>query len=127
MDAKRGAWWRRVAESVFDYDDDFQYYDSLVHKFTIQARMQELLHEDQMDPRQHEGSCPKTLKQKRRRAEDVDKQLFQDYFEPTGSVFSKKDFCRWFRMSKRLFSKLVDEVCEYDSYFIKKMLLENWN
>ena len=82
--------------------------------------MQELLQEDEIEPRRRKGSRPGRLKQKIRRAEDADVRLYQDYFEPTGSVYSEHDFQWRFRMSKQLFLRLVDEISEYDSYFVQK-------
>ena len=66
------------------------------------------------------GSRLGRLKQKIRRAEDADVRLYQEYFEPTGSIYSEHDFHRRFRISMRLFFRLVDEISEYDSYFVQK-------
>ena len=66
------------------------------------------------------GSRLGRLKQKIRRAEDADVRLYQEYFEPTGFIYSEHDFHRRFRISKRLFFRLVDEISEYDSYFVQK-------
>ena len=70
MDAKRGAWLRRIPESDLDFDDDFHFVGSLVRRFTLQhrVRMQELLQEDETEPRRRGGSRPGRLKQKIRRA-----------------------------------------------------------
>ena len=70
MDAKRGAWPRRIPESILDSDDDFHFTGSLVRRFSLQhrGRMQELLQEDEIEPRRRGGSRPGRLKQKIRRA-----------------------------------------------------------
>jgi hypothetical protein len=74
MDAKRGAWPRRSLDSILDSDDDFHFTGSLVRRFSLQhrGRMQELLQEDETEPRRRGGSRPGGLKQKIRRAEDAD-------------------------------------------------------
>ena len=128
MDAKCGAWPRRIPESILDFDDDFHFTGSLVRRFSLQYRgkMQELLQEDETKARVRGESRPGRLKQNIRIAEDADVRLYQDYFELMGSVYSEHDFRRRFCMSSGCFCGwLMKLVSMIPILLKKKMLLEN--
>lgn len=120
MDAVRGARRGGDTKTNSDSDSDSEYHGSVVHWFHLQhrARMRELLQEVEPEPKRRGGSRPGRLQRKNRDAEGGDDRFYKDYFEPTEPVYDDKDFRRRFRMSKRLFLKVVDEVSAYDSYFV---------
>ena len=68
----------------------------------------------------YKGSLPgraPALDRKRERGHDM---LFYDYFHPTKALFTPKQFRRRFRMSRPLFSRIMDGVKVYDDWFIAK-------
>ncbi|CAM6104035.1 unnamed protein product [Calypogeia fissa] len=55
----------------------------------------------------------------KRKREDGHLKLWEDYFQEN-PIYGELKFRRRYRMSTRLFKKILDDVCAYDRYFVRK-------
>jgi hypothetical protein len=79
-----------------------------------------LLHEHTLRP-VYRGSvkgCKPNVKRNRERG---NYQLYRDYFHPTNPLFDAQRFRRRYRMSRKLFLKILNGVRVHDNYFTGSM------
>ncbi|CAM6101504.1 unnamed protein product [Calypogeia fissa] len=55
----------------------------------------------------------------KRKREDGHLKLWEDYFQEN-PIYGELKFRRRYRMNTRLFKKILDDVCAYDRYFVRK-------
>lgn len=72
----------------------------------------------QFDNTYHHGSIPGHVVINRDRA-TADQRLYNDYFS-SSPVYNETMFKRRFRMSRRLFSRILEAVQAHDTYFVQK-------
>lgn len=76
----------------------------------LQKRLMRDAEDDKGEPRQR--------RRNRNRLRSMGhERLMRDYFDPLNSTYSDADFQRRFRMTRELFLRIQDDLCNADSYF----------
>jgi hypothetical protein len=100
--------YKNVIESSLD--EDLDDYSELMMATTI------LLHENGSRPI-HSGLVKGHVANVKCKCEEGHYQLYQDYFHPTKPIYDEQTFRRRYRMSRKLFKTILNEVRAYDDYF----------